>query len=131
MVFSLKTNVLHCITLNQPNFVFQCRRISFFNLKYKFCILDETHMLDGFKIYISTGPSNWKNGTPCYKDTTPGYPSSISNVTCVGYGRYVTISNDHYHEGEAAILELCEVQVFGMFDNFKTNFSPFINSTCT
>ncbi|KAJ8305721.1 hypothetical protein KUTeg_016266 [Tegillarca granosa] len=73
----------------------------------------ETRLLDGFKIYISNGPSNWRNKEPCFKDTTPGYPSSILNVTCVGYGRYVTVYNDHYHEADGAILELCEVQVFG------------------
>ncbi|XP_062610490.1 multiple epidermal growth factor-like domains protein 6 [Saccostrea cucullata] len=62
----------------------------------------------------SGGSSQW---TLCHRDTTkyPAYPSSIQNITCKEYARYVRVatSYDAPEAGQGAVLEVCEIKIYG------------------
>ncbi|XP_021349703.1 cell death abnormality protein 1-like isoform X2 [Mizuhopecten yessoensis] len=75
--------------------------------------------LAGYEVYLSY-TQDWTSGTRCHKDTTADLASVsvIQNVQCPGVARYLTIYNDRRVKAKAwysddAILELCEVQVYG------------------
>ena len=50
--------------------------------------------------------------TMCFHDKQAGRPSTLQNITCNYAGRYVVIYNKR-HKRKEAILELCEVEVYG------------------
>ncbi|XP_021364530.1 multiple epidermal growth factor-like domains protein 10 isoform X1 [Mizuhopecten yessoensis] len=73
----------------------------------------------GYKIYQSN-TSDWQNGYLCHKDTTPKADalSLIPQIQCTGSAQYLTIYSDRRSGGQSwysdnAILELCEVEVYG------------------
>ncbi|XP_062597115.1 uncharacterized protein LOC134258580 [Saccostrea cucullata] len=75
----------------------------------------------GFYLYISNVTDRHK-GKLCYHALTerPGYPTPVMALTCDTWGRYVIIYNERNPEvtyppfySNIAILELCEVEVYG------------------
>ncbi|XP_021361963.1 receptor-type tyrosine-protein phosphatase epsilon-like isoform X2 [Mizuhopecten yessoensis] len=73
----------------------------------------------GYEIFLSN-TQDWTLGTRCHKDTTAelGSMAVTQYITCPGVSRYLTIYNDRREEAKTwystdAILELCEVQVYG------------------
>jgi len=48
----------------------------------------------------------------CFHDQQEGLPNTLQNITCNYVGRYVVIYNQR-NRGVDAILELCEVEVYG------------------
>jgi hypothetical protein len=50
--------------------------------------------------------------TMCFHDQQAGRPNTLQNITCNYAGRYVVIYNKR-HKRKGAILELCEVEVYG------------------
>jgi hypothetical protein len=69
--------------------------------------------LDGFYIYISDAFDEQQpnSGHLCYHDQQAGRPNTLQNKTCNYPGRYVVIYNKRHRSD--AILELCEVEVYG------------------
>ena len=69
--------------------------------------------LDGFYIYISDtfNAQQPNSGHQCYHDQQSGHPSTLQNITCDYPGRYMVIYNQR--NSAVAILELCEVEVYG------------------
>lgn len=72
--------------------------------------------LKGFQLYVST-TNRWFGEEPYYRDTEDRYLPSIVTINVTGLARYITIVNYNYTEKDrkyGPILELCEVQVFGI-----------------
>ena len=76
-------------------------------------LLLEEKRLDGFYIYISDtfNEHHPNRGRLCYHDQQNGYANTLQNITCDYPGRYVVIYNKRHRPH--AILELCEVEVYG------------------
>ncbi|XP_021355664.1 uncharacterized protein LOC110451806 isoform X2 [Mizuhopecten yessoensis] len=73
----------------------------------------------GYQIYQSN-TSDWRNGYLCHKDTTSTSAdlSLTPRIQCTGSAQYMTIYSDRLTErlswySDEAILELCEVEVYG------------------
>lgn len=60
--------------------------------------------------------STTKQRTRCYTDTTaaPELPRNIINIPCTHTGRYVIVETNYiFPREEGAILEICEIEIFG------------------
>jgi hypothetical protein len=70
--------------------------------------------LNGFYIYITDDfdGKHPQQGHLCFQDQRNGKPKTLQNIICNYPGRYVVIYNKR-HKGKKAILELCEVEVYG------------------
>ncbi|XP_021359208.1 multiple epidermal growth factor-like domains protein 10 [Mizuhopecten yessoensis] len=73
----------------------------------------------GYQIHQSN-TSDWRNGSLCHKDTTSTSAalSLTPKIPCTGSAQYLTIYSDRRSGGiswysDNAILELCEVEVYG------------------
>ena len=74
-------------------------------------------------MYISNSSTTKNGGYVCYHHTGPNLPSKTENVNCNHLGKYVIIYNERNKSASNnptgyssfAILELCDVQVFGKF----------------
>ncbi|XP_021350115.1 cell death abnormality protein 1-like [Mizuhopecten yessoensis] len=73
----------------------------------------------GYQVYQSN-TSDWRNGYLCHKDitSTSAALSLTPQINCTGSAQYLTIYSDRRSGGlswysKNAILELCEVEVYG------------------
>ncbi|XP_062622095.1 scavenger receptor class F member 1-like [Saccostrea cucullata] len=75
-----------------------------------------------YSLQVSSDTLSWNE---CYKDNTPDsrIPSSIQNITCARTARYIRIitnydapEDDQFSE-RGAVLEICEIQIFGCDSN--------------
>ncbi|XP_033739256.1 cell death abnormality protein 1-like [Pecten maximus] len=78
------------------------------------------HRLAGYQLYVSNTTNTPTDGVLCYEDTSSTRDAVQLVVThqCPYVGRYVTVYNHRNPKrynwySDYAILELCEVQVFG------------------
>ncbi|XP_021361988.1 scavenger receptor class F member 2-like isoform X2 [Mizuhopecten yessoensis] len=80
---------------------------------------DSLHRLAGYEVLLSN-TRDWTTGSRCHKDITAekASMSATQYITCAGVARYLAIYNDRRVKAKTwysddAILELCEVQVYG------------------
>lgn len=80
----------------------------------------------GFSVYVSNGTSVL-SGRRCYHHQGPEYPELIQNIPCLDDGRIITVVVQRPPEAnfttgmcysDEAMLELCEVEVFGCAAGF-------------
>ncbi|XP_033745467.1 receptor-type tyrosine-protein phosphatase epsilon-like isoform X2 [Pecten maximus] len=79
------------------------------------------HRLAGYELYVSNTTNTPTDGVPCFQDTSSTKSAVQLVVThqCPYVGRYVTVYNYRNNPkrynwySDYAILELCEVQVYG------------------
>jgi len=78
--------------------------------------------LAGYSLYISNSSTTKNDGYLCYHHKESDLPSILQNVTCNHLGHYAIIFNarnetsDYNPPGysDVAILELCEVEIYGI-----------------
>jgi hypothetical protein len=84
--------------------------------------------LAGFSVYVANG-TRIQAGTRCYHHDGNDYPDLYMDIPCVAVGQVITIHVQRPPEetyatnfcySESAILELCEVEIFGMSNFFYT-----------
>ena len=78
--------------------------------------------LSGFSVYVSNS-TRIQSGDRCYHHAGPEYPELYQDIVCNAVGRYVTVfiqrppdpkDSVNLCHSTKAVLELCEVEVFGM-----------------
>ena len=76
----------------------------------------------GYSLYISNSSTTKTDGYLCYHHEGPELPNVLQNINCNHLGQYVIIYNERnetsdlnppgYSDG--TILELCEVEIYGI-----------------
>ena len=100
------------------------RRICLRNL-YDECVLGvsdywNTRRLHGYSIRVSNGTALPPPESSCYTDPGNVTLPTIIEKDCERTARYVWIYQDNTLDGICPILEICEVQVFGMSHGINT-----------
>ncbi|XP_021369737.1 uncharacterized protein LOC110460865 isoform X4 [Mizuhopecten yessoensis] len=93
--------------------------MEYVKIYYRDQVYQQRQRFGGYQIYQSN-TSDWRNGSLCHKDTTvtAAALSLTPQIQCTGSAQYLTIYSDRRSGGISwyssnAILELCEVEVFG------------------
>ena len=89
-----------------------------FFLAFKFSAV---HRLAGYSLYVSNSSISKTDGYLCYHDEGPGLPSILQDRNCNHLGQYVIIYNERNETSSfnpdgyspKAVLELCEVEIYG------------------
>jgi hypothetical protein len=87
-------------------------------LAFKFSAVDR---LAGYSLYVSNSSISKTDGYLCYHDEGPGLPSKLQDRYCYHLGQYVIIYNERNETSSLnpvgyspkAVLELCEVEIYG------------------
>jgi len=97
--------------------------ISYFNITAIIFIFKFSagHRLAGYSLYVSNSSISKTDGYLCYHDEGPGLPSVYQDRNCNHLGQYVIIYNERnvtssYNPAgysPKAVLELCEVEIYG------------------
>ena len=77
--------------------------------------------LAGYSLYVSNSSISKTDGYLCYHDEGPGLPSVYQDRYCNHLGQYVIIYNERNETSSfnparyspKAVLELCEVEIYG------------------
>ncbi|XP_021369734.1 uncharacterized protein LOC110460865 isoform X2 [Mizuhopecten yessoensis] len=93
--------------------------MEYVKIYYRDQVYQQRQRFGGYQVYQSN-TSDWRNGYLCHKDTTSTSAalSLTPQINCTGSAQYLTIYSDRRSGGlwwysENAILELCEVEVYG------------------
>ncbi|XP_061180804.1 multiple epidermal growth factor-like domains protein 10 [Saccostrea echinata] len=70
------------------------------------------YRLKGFSILASKNPGFDENDT-CYQDQGIVAPETVLEVNCFRTARFIKIHTNKIHDEYGAILEICELQIFG------------------
>ena len=87
-------------------------------MAFKFSAVDR---LAGYSLYVSNSSISKTDGYLCYHDEGPELPSKLQDRNCNHLGQYVIIYNERnetssFHPAgysPKAVLELCEVEIYG------------------
>ena len=91
------------------------------NITCKSCFFAALFRFAGYSLYISNSSTTKTDGYLCNQHIGPNLPSKLENVSCNHLGRNVIIYNERDETGNNipsgyslnAMLELCEVEVYG------------------